>query len=42
MKDDWMGGHAEVRRDETRFYWETLKGRDQLGDLGVEGGIILK
>jgi len=40
-----MGGACRAygeRRDCTGFWWGNLKERDQLGDPGVEGGLILK
>jgi hypothetical protein len=39
-----MGGTCSTFGDvksHTKFYLETLKRRDQLGDPGIDGGIIL-
>jgi hypothetical protein len=27
--------------ENNNFYWENLKGRNQLGDLSADGGVIL-
>jgi hypothetical protein len=44
MKEE-MGGYVarlEKMKMRTKFYSENFKGRDYLGDLGVDGRIILK
>jgi hypothetical protein len=40
----WAGHveHVRERRDCIGFWWGNLKERDQLGDPGVDGRIILK
>jgi hypothetical protein len=40
----WAGHVARMgeRRGYTRFWWENLRERDHLGDLGLDGRIILK
>jgi hypothetical protein len=45
MKEDEMGracSGQEEMRNSTKFWLESLKGRDHSEDLGVDGRIILK
>jgi len=45
MEQDAMGGTCSTMRGSkmrTKFWSENLKGRDHLGDLGVDGNTILR